>query len=455
MSAQEQVVDEAERIRLLVKRLRGRGELTDAQKQALAELKDAVEGSTSAAEEAQDAGAVALLTRLLGLTDDEETLDAASAVIAACSGHMAAANKVSTSSYGPATVCIREAALGDGLGARVWLVAHTLCAELAEAEAAAATAAEAAQEAAPEAAAAEAGAGGAAVAAPGGPRRPLLRGQAVLELGSGCGVCGLAAAQLGAARVVLSDVEGPVLRNLAACLELNAAHLPPAPVAPAPSPQGLLPGPREEEAGAEAGAEVGASGSAGEQPAQGGAGPEAAVVWERGNACVRLLDWAEAVEALDGPRGAGEGQGGQQRPCASDPGPLPPRVPLEERFPVIIGSEVMYELAHAELVAAVLAHRLAPGGCAVLSCAVRELKVFAHFAVECRRRGLRYRRRQVPVAQILRGGSGSASGSGSGSSSFQGVLGRLDCYEGGFLVMAIDRADAPCASWYRSDWEEV
>jgi hypothetical protein len=38
--------------------------------------------------------------------------------------------------------------------------------------------------------------------------------------------------------------------------------------------------------------------------------------------------------------------------------------------------------------------------------------------------------------------------------SLQGILGRADDYEG-FLVMAIDRLDAPCQNWYRDDFEEV
>ncbi|GFR48037.1 hypothetical protein Agub_g9869, partial [Astrephomene gubernaculifera] len=122
---------------------------------------------------------------LLAPSEDEEVLDAASAVIAACSGPLATAGKVSTYTYDGAVVHIQEGALGDGLGAKVWMVAHMLCLELAS------------------------------------NRGPLLAGKKVLELGSGCGVCGLAAAALGAGQVVLTDVEGPVLRNLRSCMHLN------------------------------------------------------------------------------------------------------------------------------------------------------------------------------------------------------------------------------------------
>jgi predicted nicotinamide N-methyase len=49
----------------------------------------------------------------------------------------------------------------------------------------------------------------------------LVRGKAVLEIGAGCGLNGLVALQVGASEVVLTDVEGPVLLNLAACVAMN------------------------------------------------------------------------------------------------------------------------------------------------------------------------------------------------------------------------------------------
>eukprot|EP00983_Pelagomonas_calceolata_P096344 1158118-Pelagomonas_calceolata.AAC.1 len=59
--------------------------------------------------------------------DDDEVMDAISAIISACSGPMASGGKVSDFKYGNASVRIREGALGDGLGAKVWTVAHMLC----------------------------------------------------------------------------------------------------------------------------------------------------------------------------------------------------------------------------------------------------------------------------------------------------------------------------------------
>ncbi|GLC34911.1 hypothetical protein PLESTB_001177200 [Pleodorina starrii] len=463
--------DEAEFLELLVansrigewvERIRARGNPA-RQKQALQLLQQAVESRSAYAEEARQAGVVPLLTRLLGLTEDEEVLDACSAIIAACSGPMATAGKVSTFMYDGAAVHIREGALGDGLGAKVWMVAHMLCLELAS-------------------------------------NRGLVAGARVLELGSGCGVCGLAAAALGAGHVVLSDVEGPVLRNLRSCMHLNANARAGAAVEAgaaemdcdggAAGPEAV---PNDAELFDEAeevedfddlmadmvaadggrgratrGSAVGPSGSAAvgggsqrqREQRQQGAGQE--VAWEAGNTSVRLLDWAESRALLDSgvspeepePQSAAgaEGSGGGGAPTGGED--MPPGVPVWERFPVIIGSEVMYERVHAELVAAVVKHRLASGGCAVLQCAVRERKVFEHFARECRRRGLRYRHRQVDPAAVLALGRGAGAGGGSGGCCpFEGILGRADEYEGGVLLMAIDHEDRPCLEWYRDDWE--
>lgn len=50
---------------------------------------------------------------------------------------------------------------------------------------------------------------------------------------------------------------------------------------------------------------------------------------------------------------------------------VPPQLEPGEQFPVIIGTDVIYEPLHAELVANILSRRLAPGGSCILCCGVR------------------------------------------------------------------------------------
>jgi hypothetical protein len=111
--------------------------------------------------------------------------------------------------------------------------------------------------------------------------------------------------------------------------------------------------------------------------------------WAAGNMAVVYLDWRESVELLEGQLQQGQqapqqqqqqqqqqgGGGGSSRRSSSCERAMQgglansagaPTVPASKRFRSIIASEVMYEPAHAVLVAAVLAHRLAPGGRALV-----------------------------------------------------------------------------------------
>ncbi|WIA13232.1 hypothetical protein OEZ85_006822 [Tetradesmus obliquus] len=250
---------------------------------AITQLQQDLQRGPSYIEEANRMGVTQVLTKLLSQTSDEKTMEAVSRIIAACSGPMACGGKVSSFTYDGVTVHIREGALGDGLGAKVWSVCHIMCRELV--------------------------------------RHPeIFRGQQVLELGSGTGLVGLVAAAAGAQQVVMTDYEDQV-----------------------------------------------------------------------------------------------------------------------QQFPVILANEVMYETAHAQLVAAAIRHRLAHGGRALLCCAVRDQAVFDMFRDSCRRWGLRYRvLRVAPNAEDL-----------------GGIRGRERDYEGGFLLMAVDHADAPAADWHRDDFEPV
>uniref|UniRef100_A0A7R9VQG3 Calmodulin-lysine N-methyltransferase n=1 Tax=Chlamydomonas euryale TaxID=1486919 RepID=A0A7R9VQG3_9CHLO len=448
-------------------------------KSAVVALRDALRVCPEAyAEEARKAGVVNELTRLLGRTADEEVMDAAASIITACSGHMACGGKLRRFEYGGVSVAIREGMLGDGLGAKVWSTAHVMAMEL--------------------------------VRAP-----HLVTGKRVLELGAGCGLNGIVAAKVGAAEVVLTDVEAPVLRLLAECVSLNASR----------ADAGMEPG-----AGAGAGAETQASergvcvgksnaprmgrpvrerrptdvelfddaeevdGDAGldalfgdgkgtgyrhEDASNGSAGgsrgngdgngdgngngngihqhpqplPRQASkpVWDVGNMHVRLLDWGDALREL-GQVSDGGGDlpepplppvfnpccGGEVDGDGDGDGALPPRAPAGARYDAVLANECMYEPAHARLVAAVLSQRLERGGFAIVCSAVRCLRTFRTFRAQCTQRGLRYR----DVAIDLKAGGRPA-----------GLTGRLSRdYEGGFVMIAIDHADAPFEGWHRDDF---
>jgi hypothetical protein len=169
--------------------------------------------------------------------------------------------------------------------------------------------------------------------------------------------------------------------------------------------------------------------------------------WEADNLAVRLLDWQESADALEAaergeplPQAAADAAASEQQVSSSSSQPdRAPGVPLQQQFPVILANEVMYEPAHAQLVAAAIKHRLARGSRALLCCAVRDQAVFDMFRDSCRRWGLRYRALKVQP----------------GVEDLGGIRGRERDYEGGFLLMAVDHADAPADDWHRDDFEVV
>jgi hypothetical protein len=236
----------------------------------------------------------------------------------------------------------------------------------------------------------------------------IVRGRSVLEIGSGCGACGILAAKLGATRVLLTDYVDAVLRNLRDCVHLNssgggcqAGAEQTAPLtggesagrADAAALSHTLDGAQHGSAGDEwdpedasecSSSEFDAllTGAAGSGGASNDSGVEAA--WDAPPMHVRFYDWQHSYDRLSeqdradlaGIPGIAEGVAAAAAPGATiDRGGNEcgaPGMPAEERFDVVVGTDILYEWPMVLYVPAVIKQRLRPGGRALLCCAVRE-----------------------------------------------------------------------------------
>ena len=253
----------------------------------------------------------------------------------------------------------------------------------------------------------------------------IVAGRRVLEIGAGCGACGILAAKLGAAHVALSDYVAPVLALLRDCVHLNA----PAPAAAAAtggSPangaaaadgaaagSGAAGGQGGEEGAAEgedptawdpedasecgsddfgdllaeaAGAANGHGASSSSSKQHGGSGAQS---WDAPPMHIRFFDWQRDVDALQpGERAALAAAPGVPASTASPPGGSietpssgggsgsggggAPDLGPGDSFDVVLGTDILYEWPMVVMLPAVLRRRLRPGGRALLCCAVRE-----------------------------------------------------------------------------------
>ncbi|PRW59248.1 Nicotinamide N-methyltransferase-like [Chlorella sorokiniana] len=390
-------------------------------KQAVRDLRAALD-SEAYAEEARREGAVPLLTSLLKRTDDEELLNDISDALAACSGLLASGGKIRTFAYGGTPVVLKEGALGDGVGAKVWTVAHTFCREMAS-------------------------------------HPDIVRGCSVLEIGAGCGACGILAAKLDAQRVVLGDYVGAVLQNLRDCVHLNAAGSSGEAAAAAGAAER-----RQQEEAAEAADDTdwdpedasecgsddfdtllaeaagrGGSGSGDQQQQR----QQATAAWDAGAMHVRFHDWQHDVDCLsEDERAALAATPGVPASTEVPPGASidtasnecgAPGMDAEEQFDVVIGTDILYEWPMVQMVPAVLKRRLRPGGRALLCCAVREQAMFDGFAAACRS-ALGMRVGITPVQP---------------RADDAGLLDIRQDYEGGYVLIAVEHAHAPASDWHR------
>ncbi|BDA50707.1 probable protein N-terminal and lysine N-methyltransferase EFM7 at N-terminal half [Coccomyxa sp. Obi] len=350
-------------------------------RQAVFDLAAAVEKKESFVVEARQAGAVDLLTSLLKkYSDDEELVQKACSIITACSGTLSCSGKVHQHTYGPVTVTVKEGTLVDGLGARVWAVAHSLCSMLVQ-------------------------------------KPALVQKKTVLEIGAGTGLCGIVAAKLGAAQVTLTDYEGPVLRLLRESVAANASCAAASSGCPLEA-EGISPDCYEvndlefDPEDAEECDDL--------DDFLLGAGKESAsktLYWDLDNMRVRHMDWNDDLDRLQGKMEPN----GEKKALRDAEGEVVPDMDVSETFDVILGSDILYEMAHADLVASVLKLRLRIGGMAFLSMAVRDQAILDRFICCMGTLGMSVEREEIRPSEENKG-----------------ILGLERDYEGGFAMLTIE-----------------
>ena len=351
--------------------------------------------------QARQAGAVPKLTSLLKRYttileeqkyDDEQ--DLISSIISACSGPMATSTRLRALSYRGIPITVKEGALGDGVGAKVWTVAHVVCHEM--------------------------------VLHPG-----LVLNKTVLEIGAGCGACGLLAAKLGASQVDISDYVDVLLLNLRDAMHLNASAVTEVEVDELFDPEGDDVSECSDLDGFFAAATTASNTGNGE-----GTGDNVednkTLSWQRNNVAIRFLDWADSIRYLDGNSNDGNGSY-----CALDgasSGSVAPCLPDSTQYDLVLGTDILYEWNMTESVAAAIAHRLKPGGKGLVCNAVRDQKMFDAMVDQLKRRGLRVGVNRIEPLQ-----------------EDGGVAPHDQPYEGGFVLVAVEHERAPADDWHRDD----
>ena len=199
----------------------------------------------------------------------------------------------------------------------------------------------------------------------------IVRGCSVLEIGAGCGACGILAAKLGAQRVVLGDYVGAVLQNLRDCVHLNAAGssneaavatVAAAQVQQAATGEAADGADWDPEDASECGSDDfdallaeasgrGGSGSGNDTQQRQQAGDTAA--WDAGAMHVRFHDWQHDVDCLSesehvalaatpGVPATTEVPPGASIDTASNECGAP-GIDAQEQFDVVIGTDILYE----------------------------------------------------------------------------------------------------------------
>ena len=221
--------------------------------------------------------------------------------------------------------------------------------------------------------------------------RALVEGRAVLDLGCGCGVCAVfCAAELGAARVVATDSSAPALDCLQETLEELCT-------------------------------------------------PSVASRVE-----TRLLEWDDCLPTTSIATAAGSATAATAAAPAGHQG-AHLALGADELFPLIVGSDLLYEPVAAESLPWAVKRHLVPGGRALLCLKNRSSRNLAAFEANALSAGLRLGLRRVEEApgavplerRPLSGASPSARESS----------------DGGHVLVALELAGGPKSPWAGVSWE--
>ena len=345
---------------------------------------------------------------------------------------MASGVRIRTLYYQGTPIIVKEGALGDGVGAKVWTVAHTLCQELVE-------------------------------------NPSMILGKSVLEIGAGCGPCGLLASKLGAHEVVISDYVDQLLLNLRDALHLNdlEGRAEGKEGEKIDTTNGLDDGAKksieqievddnwdpEDDGGSEC-SDLDAyfAGEVSEQEEPPLSSNTESTAWEAGSMAVRFLDWGDSVEYLkkekrrkgnenNAAKVQEDNEGSEEQRstsyCALDGASTrssAPGIPVSKQFDVVLGTDILYEWPMAESVAAAVAHRLRPGGRAMICNAIRDQAMFDAMIANMRGQGLRVAVHGIEPSQ-----------------EDGGIAPHDQPYEGGFVFVCAEHEAYPANDWHRSD----